>query len=70
MKTKLMTGSIVRIPVSFGYIHPTKRVARLTTDYVEVMFIKFTDETKEYAEIEYLKHSFIVSCGQINGEYE
>ena len=70
IKTKLMAGSIVRIPVSFGYHHPRGKIARLTTHHVEAVFNKFTDETEEYVEVEYNKFTFVVSRGQLDGDYE
>lgn len=63
--TEIKKGTIVQIPVSFGYISDNGKAKRLTTGTVEATFVEYQGTEKEYAYIVQGGVIFIVSVGQI-----
>ena len=63
-REKMENGTLVFVPVSFGY-HKEKKTSRKTTGHAAVVFIGYHDMQKQLARVEYMGEVFIVHISQI-----
>lgn len=63
---KILTGTPVKIPVSFGFLVNTDgRARRKTTGVIDAIFISYENESGERARVEFLGETYLVSSSQI-----
>jgi hypothetical protein len=63
-RKEMQNGTLVFVPVSFGY-HKEKKTSRKTTGHAAVVFMGYHDMQKELARVEYMGEVFIVHVSQI-----
>jgi hypothetical protein len=60
----MKNGTLVFVPVSFGY-HKEKKTSRKTTGHAAVVFMGYHDMHKQLVRVEYMGESFVVHVSQI-----
>jgi hypothetical protein len=63
-RKEMQNGTLVFVPVSFGY-HKEKKTSRKTTGHAAVVFMGYHDMQKELARVEYMGEVFVVHVSQI-----
>ena len=63
-RKEMESGTLVFVPVSFGY-HKEKKTSRKTTGHAAVVFMGYHDMQKELARVEYMGEVFVVHVSQI-----
>ena len=63
---KILPGTPVKIPVSFGFLVNTDgRARRKTTGIIDAIFVSYENESGERAHVEFLGETYLVSSSQI-----
>ena len=63
---KILPGTPVKIPVSFGFLVNTDgRARRKTTGVIDAIFVSYENESGERAHVEFFGETYLVSSSQI-----